>query len=157
MTQMLSLPAGRCAPSLGGASVPHGIHPPGSTRLWGTRVAAAPHHHHGIPTAVLPEGAPTPSTPGGQGQGQGRSRPLLPSQQGPVCGAYSLASCRVVRSSCVVWGSRAPRDAIRKCTSLNSRMWSRLCFWVTDRTSCHRSPTDTPEDTGKKPQTWHSV
>lgn len=93
----------------------------------------------GIPVAVLTSGAPTPRLPGSTGL------------QGPGPSAYLLASCRVVSSSSVVWVSPAPRDAIRKCASLNSRTWSRLCFWVIGKTSRHRSPTDTPKDVGRKP------
>lgn len=91
-----------------------------------------------------------PSTPSPSRQGEDPHPKKVPS-------AYSLASRRVVSSSCVVWRSCAPRDAIRKCASLNSRTWSRLCFRVTGRTSCHRWPTDTPEDMGRRPRAWNEA
>lgn len=122
---------------------PCGVRPPRGAHLEdgvcapvGTHLRAALHGHL---QGCAHQWGPIPGPPGSRGF------------QNPGPSAYSLTSCRVVSSSCVVRVSRAPRDAIRKCASLNSRTWSRLCFRVTGRTSCHRSPTDTPKDMGRKP------
>ena len=163
---------------LGEPTIPSQGTPRGDTRLgggwgedtWGHTLAGAAHLWGQTPSRRTPASSPPRASvrlyppvgpPAPQAGRGGVSSPPGPSQQGagppggPGPSTYSLASRRVVSSSCVVRESPAPRDAIRKCTSLKSRMWSRLCFWVTDRTSCHRSPTDTPGDTGGHPQAWH--
>lgn len=106
---------------------------------------------HGHPCGCALLGPPPPASQ--QAEAVCPRRPRLPTPPRPSM--YSLASRRVVSSSCVVWASPAPSDAIRKCASLKSRTWSRLCFRVTDRTSCHRWPTETPGDTGGHPRAWH--